>query len=207
MNCVYFIENTKTKHFKIGRTKNVQARIKQLQTGNENHIMLRKQIVCDSKIEKMIHRYFEEQKIKSEWFNISIIQVYEVCKVIKLALLFRSRKILEVSDNNMWLNNYFKNNIDNKMILLREILQYEENSNIQIASSCEEDSHSIEMKTIDTEPLITKPVEIKPIDMRQTDMRQTDMRQIELENVGDAKPNIYRDMGKQIETIYCCNIL
>lgn len=183
MDSVYFIENTKSKNFKIGRTKNLQARIKSLQTANENHIMLRKQIMCDTKIEKMIHRYFEEQKISREWFNISIIQVYEVCKVIKLALLFRSRKILEVSDNNVWLNNYFKNNVDNKMILLREILQYEEKSNTVLPQ--EEDVKDIE-------PLILKPIE-----------------EIEMKTLGaeDANPNIYRDIGKQIETIYCCNIL
>lgn len=187
MSCIYFIENTKTKSFKIGHTKNVQARIKQLQTGNENHIMLRKQIFCDTKIEKMIHRYFEEQKIKSEWFNISIIQVYEVCKVIKLALMFKSRKILEVSDNNIWLNNYFKNNVDKKMILLREILLMPdkvEKIDVKISDTIEEYSDNGLDSKQDKKPLV-----------------------LETEKVTEEQPKLLREFNKQIETIHCCNIL
>lgn len=183
MSCIYFIENTKTKNYKIGRTKNVQARIKQLQTGNENHIMLRKQIFCDTKIEKMIHRYFEENKIKNEWFNVGIIQVYEVCKVIKLALLFKSRKVLEVSDDNTWLKNYFKNNLDKKMILLREILLMPDEVETKILVVEKEE-------TSDCEP----------------DIKQ-DRKPLVLEVEKEEPPNILRGLNKQIETVYCCNIL
>ena len=60
MEYIYFIENTKTNNFKIGKTNNIQKRIKALQTGNDQILTVKKYIVCDNvfKIEKIMHNNF-----------------------------------------------------------------------------------------------------------------------------------------------------
>lgn len=68
---VYIIEcNNK---YKVGRTKNIDRRIKQFQTGNAEVINIVRKYFSgkDSKLETTIHNYLKNHKIIGEWFEIS----------------------------------------------------------------------------------------------------------------------------------------
>lgn len=74
-------------NFKIGVTKHkdINKRIKELQTGNPNEIFISAyhQTNYPYKIEKMMHFKYGLSKIQNEWFNLSIEQVInfnEECK-------------------------------------------------------------------------------------------------------------------------------
>jgi hypothetical protein len=73
--------------FKIGMTKHkdIQKRIKELQTGNPNEIWLHSYYETDYplKIEKMMHGKHAPSNIKNEWFDLNVSQVFnfkEECK-------------------------------------------------------------------------------------------------------------------------------
>jgi predicted GIY-YIG superfamily endonuclease len=74
---VYIIKDTGFKNrCKIGITKNPKQRIKNLQTGNSNKLILIFVLKVDDKIkssqvESVIHKYFKEKKIwiLGEWFE------------------------------------------------------------------------------------------------------------------------------------------
>ena len=74
---VYFIKNTETNRFKIGRTKNVEERLCQLQTGNDCPLVLYKIIPSENsaELETSLHNKFADYHIRGEWFSISEEQV------------------------------------------------------------------------------------------------------------------------------------
>lgn len=65
--------------FKIGMTnrKDINKRIKELQTGNSNEIWLHSYYETNypTKIEKMMHARHASSNIKNEWFDLSVDQV------------------------------------------------------------------------------------------------------------------------------------
>lgn len=65
--------------FKIGMThkKDINNRIKELQTGNPNEIWLRNYYETDhpEKIEQMIHTKYKTSNIFNEWFDLNVEQV------------------------------------------------------------------------------------------------------------------------------------
>lgn len=75
MGFVYLIgEVNKPNHFKIGstRAKNVDKRIKQLQTGNSSQLYLQSSFETSEpfKLEKMLHNRFKIDKVHNEWFEL-----------------------------------------------------------------------------------------------------------------------------------------
>lgn len=74
---VYFIKNTETNRFKIGRTKNVEERLCQLQTGNDCPLVLYKIIPSENsaELETSLHNKFADYHIRGEWFAISEEQI------------------------------------------------------------------------------------------------------------------------------------
>lgn len=61
-----------TKNIKIGfTTKEINYRLKQLQTGNENKLELIFYINGTHKIEKKLHKKFVNLKLEGEWFKES----------------------------------------------------------------------------------------------------------------------------------------
>ena len=74
---VYFIKNTETARFKIGRTQNVEDRLCQLQTGNDCPLILYKIIPSENsaELETSLHNKFAEYHIRGEWFAISEEQI------------------------------------------------------------------------------------------------------------------------------------
>ena len=65
--------------FKIGMTnrKDINKRIKELQTGNSNEIWLHSYYETNypTKIEKMMHVKHTSSNIKNEWFDLTVDQV------------------------------------------------------------------------------------------------------------------------------------
>lgn len=84
---VYLICNPATEQYKIGVTrKDINTRIKQLQTGNgcDLHLVAFHKSEAPFYIEKMLHKEFHRYNVKNEWFeidnNMNIINMFnEAC--------------------------------------------------------------------------------------------------------------------------------
>lgn len=74
---------------KIGRSINPQKRLKQLQTGNPNKLMIYKLVGFDDEInmESITHKYFKDVNIINEWFEISKECIDIVCNELNEPLL------------------------------------------------------------------------------------------------------------------------
>ena len=76
MGYVYLIgEIGKEGRYKIGSTKakNVNKRLKQLQTGNSSELFIKESYETEHpfKLEKMLHNYFKSSNLIGEWFELS----------------------------------------------------------------------------------------------------------------------------------------
>lgn len=81
---VYLIRSSENSYYKIGTTKNIQRRIKELQTGNADKIYLIDHYESDNafKIEKALHNFFCYTNKFNEWFTLGIedeIKFKELC--------------------------------------------------------------------------------------------------------------------------------
>lgn len=85
--------------FKIGMTKqkDINKRIKELQTGNPNEIWLHSYYETDNplKIEKLMHAKHHMTNIKNEWFDLSVSDVLNFKKNCK-----ECERILEILKDN-----------------------------------------------------------------------------------------------------------
>lgn len=80
---VYFIKNTFTNNYKIGKTKNLDKRLKQLQTGCDSQLIIYKYIeTINFKTETHIHNYFKKYKILGEWYNITSNDIDKIIELI-----------------------------------------------------------------------------------------------------------------------------
>ena len=77
---VYFIfRKDKERKCKIGKSIDPSNRIKGLQTGNHNELYIYKTLKGYDKLERMLHNYFAEYRIrKTEWFDITLEDVDDV---------------------------------------------------------------------------------------------------------------------------------
>lgn len=83
---VYFIHNAGTNHYKVGKTKSLEKRIKQLQTGNEVRLVIKRHIDdTNPEIEKYLHEYFKDKKILNEWFDITLQEIDYVIYLVNYA--------------------------------------------------------------------------------------------------------------------------
>lgn len=90
---VYLIRCSENSNYKIGTTKNIQKRIKELQTGNAEQLYLIDKYESDNafKIEKALHNFFSHKKKINEWFDFGIedeIKFKELCTTIDNNLNF-----------------------------------------------------------------------------------------------------------------------
>lgn len=83
---VYFIRNTETGYVKIGKTKDIQKRIKDIERTfhflgqNKNKLVLETIVLCplyvnSKKLEKYFHNYFESYHINGEWYDVSFDEI------------------------------------------------------------------------------------------------------------------------------------
>ena len=97
---VYLIQSLENGYYKIGKSKNPNKRIEQLQTGNSSKLKLIStyQSELSNKIEGTLHRKYSYLKKEGEWFDLSIreeIVFQEECKKIEENIL-----ILKKNDNS-----------------------------------------------------------------------------------------------------------
>jgi hypothetical protein len=68
-SCVYAIKAGD--HIKIGTTRNLDNRLKTLQTGQATRLMLVGSCPGDSRMERSLHRQFAEFRVSGEWFKLT----------------------------------------------------------------------------------------------------------------------------------------
>lgn len=73
MSFVYLIEERNGQgYYKIGSTRNkdIQKRLKQLQTGNADDLVLKDCFETEKpfKLEKMLHNKYQDKRLDGEWF-------------------------------------------------------------------------------------------------------------------------------------------
>lgn len=101
MEFVYVFRQGKTNRYKIGRTKDLAKRRKQVQTGNSDEITLVCAIQCDaqsSKIEAMLKARFKELRVSGEWFLLNEITLDMLKWLIRLIAAARDGFV--VTDEN-----------------------------------------------------------------------------------------------------------
>lgn len=66
---LYLFQNSETKHFKIGRSKNVKSRLNSLNLASPHRIDLIFEIKEKGPLEKRVHGLFSKLRTNSEWFE------------------------------------------------------------------------------------------------------------------------------------------
>ena len=69
MRQVYLINAIGTQKYKIGTTKDIDARLKSLQTGSPHKLATVKCISGVHLLENRIHRHYCDYRASGEWFN------------------------------------------------------------------------------------------------------------------------------------------
>ena len=72
MGYVYLIHDIYNNTYKIGVTKNLEKRIKALQTGNSTKLdlIMTYETEYPFRLETMLHRKFEQYRENNEWFGL-----------------------------------------------------------------------------------------------------------------------------------------
>lgn len=65
---VYFIQRGGTGPIKIGWTRRIEARLRELQTGNAERLTLRALAACSRSYERLVHKILAPFRISGEWF-------------------------------------------------------------------------------------------------------------------------------------------
>ena len=71
ISMIYFIQNTETKHIKIGYSDNVRNRLSDLQISSPHELTIL--TICEGgiELEKELHNKFNDYYVRGEWFNPS----------------------------------------------------------------------------------------------------------------------------------------
>lgn len=67
LSTIYVIQSGESDYFKIGRARNVAARLASLQVGNPMKLSI---VVSFQGFERRIHRRFSGQRVVGEWFRL-----------------------------------------------------------------------------------------------------------------------------------------
>jgi len=109
---IYFIKQDRQEdRIKIGRSNDIADRRSSHQTSNSDELIVIGYIECDEgklgKVEKAAHNFFEDHKIRGEWFEITVEQaekyISEQDKGI-LKIQKREDRSIKISSLNGWLN-------------------------------------------------------------------------------------------------------
>jgi len=95
MGLIYLINELDTDNYKIGYTnaKTTNSRKLTLQTGNSKELIVVKTFKTKnpSKLEKMLHRHFNQSHINGEWYLLSsedISLFLDICQKLDDTILF-----------------------------------------------------------------------------------------------------------------------
>ncbi len=74
---IYLIQNLQTLDIKIGISKNPEKRVRQLQTGSSEKLLLLKifDITNDRQIEKRLHKMLWQNRQRGEWFALTNLHI------------------------------------------------------------------------------------------------------------------------------------
>lgn len=87
---VYFIQNTRTKHIKIGYTTDVRRRFRTMCSDNVDGLVLLGRVKGERKLEAALHRKFKEHRHrKTEWFR----PAEEILQYIQENKMYRRKPI------------------------------------------------------------------------------------------------------------------
>ncbi len=85
--CVYFIKHKKLNGIKIGMSNSPdpKKRISQIETASPYGIELLYTIITSvpNKLESYLHNVLADKRLNGEWFNVSKIEVSNICKQLK----------------------------------------------------------------------------------------------------------------------------
>lgn len=72
MGYVYLIEDLDNNRYKIGVTKDLEKRLRNLQTGNSNRIIIKESYKTEYpfKLESMLHNKFKQFRYNNEWYEL-----------------------------------------------------------------------------------------------------------------------------------------
>lgn len=93
---VYIINQQGTNRYKIGVTKDIKRRLRQLQTGCSDKLLLikcfdfastktcTKAAIRSYDVERTLHQYYKEKgkHIHLEWFNLSSDECHQLCRLL-----------------------------------------------------------------------------------------------------------------------------
>lgn len=82
---VYFIKTEKTNQVKIGYSSNPLERLKSLQTGNPEKLILIGQYPGTPTLEKALHAFFEDKRNQLEWFNFTAADIEALKRFMAVA--------------------------------------------------------------------------------------------------------------------------
>lgn len=90
---VYLIRCEENNYYKIGVTKNIQRRLKQIQTGTPDKIYLVEKYESDysTKIERALHNFLAHYHRNNEWFELPLeeeLRFVDNCKKIEQNFIF-----------------------------------------------------------------------------------------------------------------------
>ena len=74
-------------HFKIGRSKNVISRVRDLRTGTSDDLIIHAMEPGSSTLEAKLHQLFKSERRQGEWFSASPTLAQHVCAVWKKNLI------------------------------------------------------------------------------------------------------------------------
>lgn len=84
---IYFIQDIDhTKNIKIGRSKDVDKRFLQFNTPIPFNIQIMHRIKCSDYIsaENFFHKFFENKRVKGEWFKLSDLDIQSIKQIEEL---------------------------------------------------------------------------------------------------------------------------
>jgi hypothetical protein len=97
---IYLIRCSENSYYKIGITKNIERRLKQIQTSSPDHIYLVEKYESPyaSKIEKALHNFFKSYHRNNEWFELSLteeVKFLDMCSTIEKNLIYLEHNRIE----------------------------------------------------------------------------------------------------------------
>jgi hypothetical protein len=90
---IYLIRCSENSYYKIGITKNIERRLKQIQTSSPDKVYLVEKYESNyaTTIEKALHNFFKAYHRNNEWFELSLTEEYkflEMCSSIEKNLIY-----------------------------------------------------------------------------------------------------------------------
>jgi hypothetical protein len=167
---VYIIKCQNTNFYKIGVSDYIEDRLKNLQTANPRELILISGFICKErfKLEKIIHKEYEDKRKIGEWFEINDIP--------KLEKFIRNQAFI--------LNNAYYTCV---YCEFRTIYKTTFELHTKKCKKCTE----IDTTEIDTTEIDTTEIDTTEIDTTEIDTTEIDTTEIDIKN-GFVCPNCHR---------------